>query len=685
MSRLHPISYRPDIDGLRAIAVLAVLLFHAGFVWFGGGFVGVDVFFVISGFLITGIIAKDIEDDRFTIIRFYERRVRRIIPALFLVISVATAAALYVYLPLDLYAFGQSVIATALFVSNLWFWRSTRGYFNADAADAPLLHTWSLAVEEQFYIFFPVLLFALRHQPRLVWIKLLTAILLLSFALSVWAVENKPRAAFFLALPRMYELLLGALIALEAFPIIRGRLARETAAISGLLMIVGAVLGFSRSTPFPGFNSLLPCVGTVLIIYSGQSGPTLASRLLSARAIVFIGLVSYSLYLWHWPLLVFARYILERRLESYEAATILIGSFALAILSWRFVELPFRRRAAFRSTKSLFLGASAVMGSALVLGAIFFATNGLPQRFPLEVRELLAKNQAVVKGWPILEKCKNNWGRKFDSLSTVEFCFPDGSAKHYILFWGDSHMEQLFPTIEIIASKFQDTAPMTNRKPLLATHGGCPPVIGIDVFPRSLDCAAFNKFSMQRALKRDIDIVVLGSNWKEYFNRQLDGAVCDLADNCKSSDASTVQPIKLLERKLSAQVAVLMHAGKRVLLILPSPVFPVDPPTHIGRMLVTGREITLNRTLAEHLTSFSDTIDAIRRVAKRVGATVFDPSEVLCRSGRCISEINGVSIYKDKSHLSPNGAKLLTRGLMQALIDADDATANRKATRIRTK
>ena len=300
-SKLH---YRPDIDGLRAIAVLSVLAYHLRINMFRGGFVGVDVFFVISGYLISAIILKDIAAGTFSIVSFYERRVRRIFPALIALFVGTTLLAYFFFLPTELIGFAKSLLAALFSVSNFYFWRHS-GYFSAPVDTKPLIHTWSLAVEEQFYIFLPIFLFlAHRFFPR----RLRTSIVVIalgSFVLSAVGAYRDPTAAFYLPHTRAWELLLGVLISLDVFPAIRGPVLRNVSTICGLGLISAAVFGFSAYTPFPGIAALLPCVGAALIIAAGRSGNSLVGRMLSLKPMVFIGLISYSLYLWHWPIIVF--------------------------------------------------------------------------------------------------------------------------------------------------------------------------------------------------------------------------------------------------------------------------------------------------------------------------------------------------------------------------------------------
>ena len=370
-------SYRPDVDGLRAVAIVPVVLYHLGVRPFGGGFVGVDVFFVISGFLITSLIHAEMIAGKFSILAFYERRIRRLFPALFVVMAACTFAALALYLPPDLQAFSRSLIATTLFSANLLFWK-TAGYFTAAPETKPFLHAWSLAVEEQFYIFYPPLLllvvkFARRRIPMI-----LATLAMLSFVASVVEVHAKPNAAFYLPQFRAWELLLGALLAVQVVPPPKSRIVREALSALGLCLIGVAVVTYGSDTPFPGVSALLPTLGAALIIYTGSGGPSRVNRALSLRPMVFIGWLSYSLYLWHWPVIVFAEYFAMRELTATEKAMVVLVSVALAILSWAFVERPFRGKGGILSRRLLFGASFASMAGFIAVGALGYLSRAIP-------------------------------------------------------------------------------------------------------------------------------------------------------------------------------------------------------------------------------------------------------------------------------------------------------------------
>jgi len=382
MSATHTphMQYRPEIDGLRSLAVLPVILSHAGFKAFHGGFVGVDVFFVISGFLITSILLAETSQGRFSLLTFYERRARRILPALFVVMAACLPVAYWGMLPNEFKNFGQSLVATSLFANNVLL-MLTSGYWSLASEFKPLLHTWSLGVEEQFYILFPLMLMACRRWRGAALMSLFASLALLSLASAEWGSRAWPNAAFYLLPTRAWELLIGSMAAalplLRLQPVASGGV-RQALSLSGLVMIVGSVLTFDESVPSPSLFILLPTLGATLIILFATPG-TWVQRLLASKVPVTIGLISYSAYLWHQPLFAFARIL------SVDApgAGLMLGlsalTLVLAYLSWRFVEAPFRAKG--RVRRAVVFG-GAFVGSLcfVIVGGYVQLRQGMPER-----------------------------------------------------------------------------------------------------------------------------------------------------------------------------------------------------------------------------------------------------------------------------------------------------------------
>lgn len=373
------LKYRPEIDGLRALAVIPVILFHAGFAFIPGGFVGVDIFFVISGFLIASILIKDIEKQQFSIVDFYERRARRILPALFLVTLLSVGGAFLLSMPSEFEDFGGALASTSVFSSNIYFYVEA-DYFDSSAEFKPLLHTWSLAVEEQFYIFFPPALYLMWRLGRRAVTAIFGVVFLVSLALSQWASVTHGTANFYLLPTRAWELMVGVFLALYLTkrPMPFTPAMQNLISAVGLAAIVAANVIYTEDTPFPSVYALLPTLGAGLIILSA-SERTLAYRLLSQRAVVFIGLISYSAYLWHQPLFAFARQSQIFEISTVEKLVIIALTLGLATLSWRFVEAPFRAKGGF-SRKAIFtMSGIGLVLTALIGGAIYSA-NGFPKR-----------------------------------------------------------------------------------------------------------------------------------------------------------------------------------------------------------------------------------------------------------------------------------------------------------------
>ena len=472
--------YRSDIDGLRAVAVLSVIAFHVKFSAFPGGYIGVDVFFVISGYLIGSIILEEVRAGRFSLLAFYERRVRRIFPALAALLILLSIPAYLYLLPNELTAYGGSVLAATFSVSNFYFLLHT-GYFAAPAYYLPLLHTWSLAIEEQFYIFLPLFILLLhRLVPRLLPLLLLAATIL-SFALCLQKTGVDQAAAFYLPWTRAWELLLGTLVALGLFAQPRTPLWRNVATLAGLALILGPAAAYNAATVFPGVNALAPCLGAALIIAAGRAGNSLVARLLSWRPLVFIGRISYSLYLWHWPVIVFmimSGLTPSTHQPSWLKFLAVVISVILATLSWRYVETPFRSGPRRPSRRRLFTLAGAAAAALAVLGLTGTLSKGLPGRFPAHSAAIAGylDYDWASKGYFRLGSCFLDTGLAFQPF-LAGGCIREDGKRPSDLILGDSHaahlwygLSQVFPGINFL----QATSPLC--KPILAQPPWAAPV-----------------------------------------------------------------------------------------------------------------------------------------------------------------------------------------------------------------
>ncbi|MDC1332626.1 acyltransferase [Gammaproteobacteria bacterium] len=417
--------YRAEIDGLRALAVLPVILFHAGFEWFSGGFVGVDVFFVISGYLITSILIEDIENNRFSIVHFYERRARRILPALFFVLAACLPFAWFWLTPTDLKDFGASLVAVSFFSSNILFWLES-GYFSTAAELKPLLHTWSLAVEEQYYILFPIFLM-LTWRLGVKWILILLSIaFFISLGVAQWGAYNRPNAAFFLLPTRGWELLVGVFVAfyLQHKTYLKSNSANQILSLLGFGMIVYSIIAFDETTPFPSLYALIPTIGTGLLILCAVP-KTFIHKFLSLKFIVGIGLISYSAYLWHQPLLAFTRHRLLGEVSDLILIILCVASLVMAWFSWRFVEKPFRNKQTFLQ-KHIFLLSLVGIICFGAIGLLLHANKGFTDRIQTDL------DYNTIMASPLRSSCQGK-------LNPCEYF---GEKVEWATF-GDSHLFEL--------------------------------------------------------------------------------------------------------------------------------------------------------------------------------------------------------------------------------------------------
>ncbi len=433
-------NYRAEIDGLRALAVLPVILFHAGFKWFSGGFVGVDVFFVISGYLITTIIISDLAEGKFSIVNFYERRARRILPALFFVMVVCLPFAILLLAPSDLKDFGQSLVSTATFSSNILFWWE-RGYFGTALELKPLLHTWSLAVEEQYYIIFPLFLtlswkFGIRKITIFLMLIFLISLSLAHFTSIYGIFDRIITGSFYLIPTRAWELLLGVFIAIYFYHFKVTSLTRfnQFFSLLGLCMVTYSVISFDSNTPFPSLYTLVPTLGTGLIIISAQKN-TIVNEMLSFKPLVFIGLLSYSAYLWHQPIFAFARHKLSHDISDQIFFLLIAISLFLAFISWRWVEKPFRNRNKI-SRKGIFTFSAVGILIFVILGSILSLSNGLLYRYEKVEQKIYKEFMELGSVNPVNMSLANL--KDFDKNDT----------RKKLLVIGDSYAEDLVNAIK---------------------------------------------------------------------------------------------------------------------------------------------------------------------------------------------------------------------------------------------
>jgi len=645
--------YRPDIDGLRAVAIVPVVLFHAGVPQFSGGFVGVDVFFVISGYLITRLLRQEIDAGSYSLAGFYERRIRRLFPALFAMLLATTAVAAWLLLPADLADFGKSVLATSLFASNFLFWQES-GYFGRAAEEIPLLHTWSLAVEEQFYILFPLFLAFVAKRGRQRYVAATAVVTVATFVVSVVLVATDPDAAFYLAPSRAWELGLGALLALGAVAPSHRRLVRNAAGALGAAAIAWSVLHYSSTTPFPGAAALLPCLGTAVIIWAGSGGHHRIGDALSTRPMVRVGLVSYSLYLWHWPALALGRYYVNRDLTSLETATLVALATVAAVASWRYVERPFRGKSGLMDRRQLFGVALATMAMLATLGAVAVIANGWPARLDAEVRRLAdGSNDRRPLDW--------DCGRaSAGATARGELCRlgADAPGQPTLLLWGDSHARVMVDPLGAAAMRHGATG-------LVAARTRCPPLLGVRRLDRddSSECTSFNA-AVVEYLSRSPEVtdVVLAARWALAaeglrYGREP-GSTMLLAD-AESSATSPVGNRPVFARSLRESVATLRELDKRVWIVASVPEVGWNVPSVLARSMRFGQPPPSAPSLSQFAARQAFVEGMLAELDALPGVTVLRPAATLCAGERCDVLRDGRPLYFDTHHLSLTGAALL--------------------------
>jgi len=623
--------YRADIDGLRALAVIPVVFYHIGIPGFAGGFVGVDIFFVISGYLICGMIDGDIRAGSFSLADFYKRRILRILPALFVMFLVTSILA-YVYcLPVELEDYSKSLASAVGSVSNLYF-AGTADYFDAPAETKPLLHTWSLAVEEQFYLITPLLMLS-AYRVLAKRAKLLFAIVAsLSFAAAFAVSYRNTTFLFYLTPFRAWELALGGLLSIKFIPAPQAQFGRNVCGISGMLLLLGVIFLGSPSAPLL-LMMVLAGVGATLVIASSERGTSTVGKLLSLQPVVFIGLLSYSLYLWHWPLIVFQRTDALFFNDSSDITrpaliAILIG---IACLSWKFVEIPFRSKAGQTSRMVVFGAASTAMASALALCGLALVVSGAPFRFPERVVAIGAylaydSSAAFRTGHCFLSTNR----QQID----VQTCMKLDSKRPNYLLVGDSHAAHLWfglssamPEVNIMQATASDCRPAIQPASLLDTRA-CPKLMQF----------VFNDF----LVSNKVDNVVLAAAWKDE----------DLPD-------------------LSNTLEMLKQRGVGVIVLGPI----VEYDSALPRLLVD--KILHNSPVLGGGTrkpGIQQRDLAMRRIVTAGGATYLSVYDAVCRNGLCDEfAVGDVPLQFDAGHLTPQGSVAVARRLAASFFEAGGA------------
>lgn len=614
--------YRPEIDGLRALAVIAVILFHAGFQLFSGGFVGVDIFFVISGYLITAIILTELEAGQFSIANFYERRARRILPALLLVMATCLPFAWLWLMPSDAKEFSKSVMAVLVFASNIFFWRQS-DYFNQATELKPLLHTWSLGIEEQFYVLFPIFLMLAWRLGRKKVVLVLAIVALVSLALAEYAVNRKPVATFFLLPTRGWELAIGAFIAFYHEGTERGDFPKafdQPLSLVGLGLIACSVLAFNLETPFPGFSALTPTVGTALIIAFASPG-TLVGRLLVNRVLVGVGLVSYSAYLWHQPLLSFARHRSLTEPNDLVIASLVVLTFGLAYLTWRYVEMPFRRKDIV--TKGVLWKCS--LASMIVIAVSAASLQLIPSdpkgKIPSEVEKLYRFGMCFFGESQTFETLLQNHCHVVQGSSAQVSSKQSRPSQRYVLY-GDSVAAHLYPGLLSVVGR---------NEIIQLTAGVCKAIRG-RIDRRCNDF--YDWFVSEYVPNNSMDAIIVSSDWLNEYKR-------------------------VGENKFRVELQDLFEKlkGHRVIVYSQAASLSVDIRRYVHKLQNFAMEIPENLEVdADNLTAVNA---ALREETSKFSFEFIDITQLFSSGDKCVVAKDGVFYFWDKIHLTLPGSVLV--------------------------
>jgi peptidoglycan/LPS O-acetylase OafA/YrhL len=614
-------NYRPDIDGLRAIAVLSVVLFHLDFATLGGGYVGVDIFFVISGYLIGKSILDQRRSGTFSLVTFYQKRLRRILPALVIVLVATTLAALFVLLPVAMEEYSRSVIFAILSISNILFWLET-DYFASQAHEMPLLHTWSLGVEEQFYILFPLLLLLTRKAQR--WdLAIIAAVTAASLGLSIFISADYPSANFYLIQTRAWELLAGVLVAEWRFAILARRAVREGIALAAIVVIAAVCLLYTPATLFPGLAAVPPVLASAMLLSVGAHGSTLVGRALSIRPMIFVGLISYSLYLWHWPVIVLIKqWTPEAWLRMPERIGALVVMTAMAWISWRFIERPFRSRDT--SSRAIWIFSASSTAALLLAGAAIMQMNGLPKRFSGETVQLasyMARDDDTVRN-----PCQVGLYAPNGTFSPAA-CLEQSDDRPNVLLIGDSHANHLRHGLDARYGNiaFQQATAAGCRVTLVAAERETP------------TCAAFRAQLFERLERDPPEWVLISLFWSG-------------------------QPFGSLE----PTVKWLRQQGIKVIISGPVVRYEVAMPHVLALANHRGDPQIVERA---RLPGTRDLDARFRDFARSIGALYMSNYSAMCPDDECVTVLpNGQPVQLDSHHLTTGGSYLVAEAFPAAAV-----------------
>jgi len=649
------LDYRADIDGLRAISALAIVFFHLGFTGFTGGFVGVDIFFVISGYLIVPKLANNLQAGTFTLGKFYENRIRRILPALLLVLLFTTLVGFFILSPREYSEYAASTLAVLAFGANLFF--NDRSDYFADAAhQKPFLHAWSLGIEEQFYIIIPCLLLLLWSVRRQSPGKVIVWVTLLSFIYNLVFIRINETHTFYMPMSRFWELGLGGLLGLYSGQFkVHSRFALPLAAL-GMVLLLVAIFSVDDSLAYPGITALLPVLGACLLIYAGQLRDNGLSKLLGCWPLRYIGRLSYSLYLIHWPLIVFVRLYLSRPLELFEQLAILAFSFVWAAMSWHFMESKILNKQAM-SYKSVKWGTGFAASLCGVAAIIIVNNGGLEERMSERSQVLLSdirQEKLIMKS-----ECAQTHPLGGKAFSRYPICEDGNTDARKILFWGDSHAE-------MISDGFRALVAPDLFQLAIAEMPSCSPLVSVLTSRRKNRelCGDFVNLVLEYVQKSEVDVVVLAGRWANLASSVRspgDGGRSHQIFDREAGDA----PVSL-QFALKRTIAAIEAAGASVLVVGPVPEVPFHVPDTLVRTRSGIGQLPEVSRMQFDLRQ-AQVLAALKNIHLSPSVQVLYPHDYLCDEVACAVENGALALYTDDDHLSVEGTRPIIENLVSSL------------------
>ena len=650
-------NYKPNIDGLRAIAVIAVVLFHTDIKQFSGGYIGVDIFFVISGYLITCIIKNKINSNEFSLVDFYRKRVIRLFPALFFVYLIILIFGLFVYDPKSFRNLGASIVSSSLFVSNILFYKFTN-YFNGSSINHPLIHTWSLSVEEQFYIFFP-LFFIITKKLKNSKIKLLILLIFAtSLIISILEVKYSLAAAYYLVTSRIWELLFGSIIALNFIPKIQNVIIKNIVSLFSLIAIFYCIIFYNKNTNFPGLNALMPVLGTGFIIHCEINKEQFnVLPFLKNKVLVYIGKISYPLYLWNWPIVSFYKYFKVVPLNFFDKFLIIFSSFLLSILTWKFIEIPFKRILNnIISTKKIIIGSILLISFFSILGYFVFINNGFP--FRLSKKEVtIIENSNSEEYWEFQIKYESDILANNYNFSLLEKTIND--TPKYI-FLGDSHVRALMPMILKVSQE-------NNINGRIFSMSSTPPLLGFSIQSSKSENINENLYNNKLityiSKNKSLKYVFLHARWAAYIN----GAWLDKnEDQFMPIYYDEVKEHKILSNDeafktgLTRTIDTLLKLNKRVIIVSSIPEIIYDVPSAYVKSCRFPKIFNIEEIKPTRL-EFQERqkeVNAIfNQISNKYKIQVIDLSPLFFDTNNVgIISIGDSLLYRDGNHLSKFGS-----------------------------